>query len=77
MLDLDYILELREDLKHDTAKFLTGQGWQYTSDTPGCCWMWVKLIGTRSIMTSAEHAVEIEIYLSEERKDQNDPRNQS
>ena len=37
------IEDARHDLEQAKHRYLRSHGWEYTSDTPGCLWMWVKL----------------------------------
>jgi len=33
----------KQELEAAQHRYLRSHGWRYTSDTPGCLWMWVKL----------------------------------
>lgn len=52
---LDAVAEISgqaEDVKHATFKLLRSRGWEYTSSTPGCFWMWQKTLPDgRTILT--------------------------
>lgn len=36
------IEDATNDLEQAKHRYLRSHGWQYTSSTPGCMWMWVK-----------------------------------
>lgn len=38
------------------GSYLRKSGWNYTSSTPGCYWMWTKEIEGRTYMVDAGHA---------------------
>lgn len=54
-------------------KILRRRGWEYTSSTPGCIWMWQKkLPDGRTILTNAETAKSFEEQLCGEEYEAND-----
>lgn len=49
------------------AKILRARGWEYTSDSPGCYWLWQKkLKDGRTVLCTLETAVRFEIEESGE-----------
>lgn len=36
------IATAEHDLDNAKHRYLRSHGWQYTSNTPGCLWMWIK-----------------------------------
>ena len=55
------LLEKAEDCIRDAERaqhnYLRKSGWDYTSDTPGCYWMWQKQIGERVVLVGTETAI--------------------
>lgn len=57
----DEIESDHSSLKHESEKFMLSRGWQHTSSTPGCVWMWQKTLPDgRIILTNFSTAVDIE-----------------
>ena len=39
---LDAIQDAKNELERAQHEYLRATGWQYTSETPGCLWLWQK-----------------------------------
>lgn len=51
-----------EELKFAQDAFLRRHGWKYTSRTPGCYWMWERLLTDgRTVLAGTEHAMSITV----------------
>ena len=50
----------REMLEFEVDRFLRSRGWNHTSDTPGCYWLWEKAIDGRTLLVSKEYALRYE-----------------
>jgi len=52
-----------EQLVFRVDAFLRSRGWADTSSTPGCFWMWTKMIKGQEMYVTREHAMGIEAHL--------------
>jgi hypothetical protein len=50
----------REMLSHRIDAYLRKAGWDYTSNTPGCVWLWTRTIGDRVLLVNRETALRIQ-----------------
>lgn len=54
------IQDAESALENEKHSYLRSHGWQYTSSTPGCLWMWVKrcdvTVGTKSNVVTHDDA---------------------
>ena len=58
------IKAMRDEANHRTDRLLRERGWEYTSQTPGCVWQWVKkLPDGRTAMVDIGRAIDIETEL--------------
>lgn len=60
------IRTLREDAASKTTRLLESRGWRYTSQTPGCVWMFEKQVDGRTILTDSETALRHELENTDE-----------
>lgn len=53
-----------EELRRQSTKLLISRGWEHTSQTPGCLWMWSKkLVDGRTILVDKPRALMMEAHL--------------
>jgi hypothetical protein len=63
MKTVDQVEAAREALEFEVDAFLRAKGWHYTSSTPGCFWLWEKVIGGRAYLVSKSGALGIQAAL--------------
>lgn len=56
----------RSELRHRTEAYLRTKGWEHTSATVGCYWMWFKTIDGRHYGCSADDAFRIQDAIDRE-----------
>lgn len=52
----------REDVEYEIDAFLRSKGWNHTSSTPGCLWMWEREIDGRRVLVDKEHALSMQAH---------------
>jgi hypothetical protein len=53
----------RDRLEHQVDAFLRSAGWNHTSATPGCHWMWERVIDGRRILVEKDMALSVQAHL--------------
>jgi len=62
-----------QEVVYAEERWLRSRGWQHTSDTPGCYWLWIKPVDQgRTAMCDRSTAMTIERALIHEQANQND-----
>jgi hypothetical protein len=56
----DGLLQMADELRRAKDAFLRKHGWKYTSDTPGCLWLWEKKTGDRTILVATDVALSMQ-----------------
>lgn len=56
----DGLRSLEDDLRFAKEAYLRKHGWTYTSDTPGCLWLWEKKTDSRTILVSTDTALSMQ-----------------
>lgn len=61
------IIDAQNELERLTNQYLHSHGWKYTSNTPGCLWLWQKatedgrilLVDTSTALSMQQHSCAI------------------
>mgnify|MGYP001596777083 CR=1 FL=1 len=56
----------RDELQHRTEAYLRAKGWEHTSSTVGCYWMWFKTVEGRQYGCSTDDAFRIQDVIDRE-----------
>ena len=60
--DLDFEIE---QLGFEKDALLRNAGWEHTSSTPGCLWLWKRKIGRETYLVNQSSAIAITNWLKE------------
>lgn len=66
-ITLDGLECMETDLEAARCNFLRQRGWKYTCETPGCYWMWERMLPDgRTILVDTQTAISMDSALSQE-----------
>jgi len=57
------VVRAREEAQFTAERYLRSHGWKYTSDTPGCLWLWEKKTEDgRVMLLSTDTAISMQTH---------------